>query len=44
MERNQLSIKSPGADGQADFTMLSDLEFSPFLPNNPINSLPFREG
>lgn len=44
LERNQLSLRSLGADRQADFTMLSNLEFSPFLQNSPINSPPFREG
>lgn len=34
LERDQLNLKSLGADGLADFTMLSNLEFSPFLQNS----------
>ena len=42
LERNQLSLKRLGADGQTDFTTLSNLEFSPFLQNSPIHSPPFE--
>jgi len=42
LERNQPSLKRLGADGQTDFTMLSNLEISSFLQKSPINSPPFK--